>query len=130
MSKRKTTGGVGRKKAATGSTAISPAYQEILKHVYHPNRLKVLQPIKTVKGTVVLVKPEPDGDYHVYLQDGTELEIICATKITQQDAIGPCKGYLNKVRIPKVGEKIAATGQYVYDLHHNQYEIHPVFILK
>ncbi len=97
-------------------------------HVYHPARLKVLAPQKTVSGIVKKVKPEPDGDYHIYLQN-IELEIICASKITQADARGPCSGYKNKIPIPKVGWRVKVTGQYIFDKVHKQKEIHPVFNL-
>lgn len=131
MSKRKGDTTTSSTTAGGSVGKANPNYQEILKHVYHPARLKVIQDLKTVQGTVVKMKAEPDGDYHVFLDNGQECEIICAAKpITQQDAIPACQGYVNKVKIPKVGDRVTVTGQYVYDTNHSQYEIHPVYDIK
>ncbi len=102
----------------------------MLKHVYHPARLKVLDPLKTVTGKVVHTKAEPDGDFHIILDDGMECEIICAHQVTQPDAVQACMNYKNNVKVPMVGDTIQVTGQHVYDLVHKQQEIHPVFELK
>jgi len=38
----------------------------LMRHVYHPQRLKVLAACKTVTGVIDLIRlPEPDGDTHV-----------------------------------------------------------------
>ena len=105
-------------------------YDEIWKHVYHPLRLQIIDKEKTVQGKVARIKKEPDGDYHMWLDSGQECEIICACKITQHDAIIPCQGYTNAVKIPNVGDNVTVTGSYVYDLVHKQYQIHPIFSIK
>ena len=106
--------------------------------------LKVIEQCKTVTGTVMAVKREKDGDYHirVKLDSGQEnllnekniqvqhgclvLEIICGCEVTQKDAIEPCQGYVNNVRVPEKGEHVQVTGSYVYDAEHGWMEIHPV----
>jgi transcription elongation factor len=112
------------------SGSKKPAWNTMLRHVYHPARLKVLDSLMTVTGKVVHTKAEPDGDIHIILDNGMECEIICAGKVTQADAKQACMNYKNSVKIPKVGNKIQVTGQHVYDLVHKQQEIHPVFELK
>src|SRR5205823_2476412 len=42
-----------------------PCPNDALRGVYHPYRLTVLKPCRTVRGIVSTVRHEPDGDYHV-----------------------------------------------------------------
>src|SRR5947208_9106311 len=49
-----------------GSTACRAG--DPLANVYHPDRLTVLSPCKTVTGTVRSVRHESDGDYHIALE--------------------------------------------------------------
>ena len=105
-------------------------WKEMLTHVYHPKRLQVLNRVKTITGKVVHTKKEPDGDIHIELDNGMECEIICAGKVTQRDAVSSCKGYKNKIKSPKKGDKIRVTGQHVFDKVHKHAEIHPVFKLQ
>jgi len=102
----------------------------MLKHVYHPKRLVVLQPVLTITGKVVETRKEPDGDFHILLDNRMECEIICAHEVTQKDAVQACKNYTNKVTVPRKGNNVKVTGQHVYDKVHKHEEIHPVFELK
>ena len=117
-------------------------------HVYHPDRLKILQPCITVTGRIEFIRHEPDGDYHVGLKldpqfhdlvnscnstclDGAEhgdlvVEPVCMTTPTQADAVGACSGYRNPIVIPPVGSHVSMTGAYVLDLDHGWTEIHPL----
>lgn len=117
-------------------------------HVYHPDRLKILQPCITVTGVIEFIRHEPDGDYHVGLKldpqfqdlvnscnstclDGAEhgdlvVEPVCMTTPTQADAVGACAGYRNPIVIPPVGSHVSMTGAYVLDLDHGWTEIHPL----
>jgi hypothetical protein len=120
-------------------------------HVYHPVRLQLIEPCKTASGTVVHIKLEGDGDYHVQLaldpgqpgllnsenrahQGGNlVLEIVCAGKVSQQDAKATCKGYHSPIAIPKKGDHIMVTGPHILDTQnpgHHWMEIHPVFNLQ
>ena len=49
-------------KAGAGCRSGDP-----LANVYHEDRLTVIKPCMTVSGTVTGVRPEDDGDSHVYL---------------------------------------------------------------
>ncbi len=138
---------------ATSSAALAPATsacngRDPRANVYHPNRLRLLEPCKTVTGVVAFVRREPDGDYHIGLrldpgQEGllnaknnTEqsgaliVEIICANPVTQADAISACATYHNTLSAPTVGSHISATGPYVLDLDHGWNEIHPVYAIE
>lgn len=117
-------------------------------HVYHPDRLQVLQPCITASGTIDFERREADGDYHLGLKldsqyaglvnacnatclGGAEhgdlvLELVCELPVTQADAISACAGYHNPLVIPPVGSHVSVTGPHVLDLHHGWLEIHPV----
>ncbi len=112
-------------------------------HVYHPQRLKVIDPCKTITGTIAAIKREADGDFHIRLttddpalvnqanidhQHGDlVIEPICENPVTQADAILACEGYLSVLRIPPVGTHVTVTGPFVEDKQHfNWREIHPI----
>ncbi len=117
-----------------------------LNHVYNPGRLVVLDPCKTVSGTVVKMIKEKDGDTHIRLKVDSQyadtinqanvngqggnlvIEIVCAFEVTQADAINACSGYENKISVPAVNEHVLITGQFVSDTEHGGWnEIHPVY---
>lgn len=125
------------------SACINP---EPLKHVYNPGRLVVLDPCKTVSGTVAKMIKEKDGDTHIRLKVDSQyadtinqanvngqggnlvVEIVCAFEVTQADAINACSGYENKISVPAVNEHVIITGQFVSDTEHGGWnEIHPVY---
>src|SRR5437899_1440230 len=74
-------------------TTMQPAWTEMLNHVYHPARLKVISPLLTITGKVMKTKQEPDGDLHIELDNRMECEIICMGKVTQADAVTACQNY-------------------------------------
>lgn len=112
--------------------------------VWEPNRLQVLDKCKTVTGTIVERNADADGDEHMLLKldagqenllkkknyskkDGNlVIEAICINHITRQAAKGVCKGYINSVQLPKVGDHVRVTGSYVLDSHNGWTEIHPI----
>lgn len=117
-------------------------------HVYHPYRLRLIDPCKTVTGTIVRIRSEADGDYHVLLaldppyssllqpanisgeHGDLVLEPICQLAVTQADAVVPCEGNVAQIPIPPIGTHVLATGAYVYDLDHGGWaELHPLFEL-
>ncbi len=126
----------------TSSLCMNP---EPLKHVYNSSRLTVLDPCKTVSGTVVSMIKEPDGDTHIRFKVDPQyadtinqanvdkqggnlvVEIVCAFEVTQADAIDACSGYENKIPVPAVNDHIVITGQLVLDTSHGWNEIHPVY---
>ena len=126
------------------STKEIPCDDTLWNHVYHKNRLKVIEQCKIVRGIIIKEKNEKDGDLHILLKldSGQEnllndmninqqkgclvIEPICEHDVTQQDAIEACEGYVNKVYIPKKGEHVEVTGSYVNDTQHGWNEIHPI----
>ena len=113
-------------------------------HVYHSYRLVIDSACMDVTGTVYSLIYEADGDIHIrltvdpaftYMLNSSNysgelgklvLEPICATTVTQADAVSSCSGFTNTVYIPNVGEKVVATGPYVTDNDHGWNELHPV----
>ena len=103
-----------------------------------------------VTGTIVLKRPEKDGDIHIQLKLDKQflplldaenksrqggnlvLEPICVGPVTQADAIQPCQGLTNSVSIPKKGDHVAVTGTFVHDIEpgHGWMEIHPVTVIE
>src|SRR6266581_8316611 len=121
----------------------------ISSHVYNPARLQMVKDCVTVSGIVNNVIAEDDGDYHVwfhvdpqyasllnsanndYRQGNLLAEIICATTITQQDAVLACEGYSNQILpLPNANQNITVTGPYVLDNVHGWMEVHPVYSLS
>jgi hypothetical protein len=132
----------------------------LMRHVYHPTRLKVLAACKTVTGVVDLIRiPEPDGDTHVNirLDRGQEslihrpgvapgssedynntrfqhgdlvTEAICQHQVIQPNAKAACAGFHDAIKIPPVGTRVEVTGVYVLDQDHGWTELHPVSAIR
>ena len=135
-------------RATPTSTSANVCSSDPRAHVYHPDRLKLLAPCVTVTGTIDLIQPQPDGDFHIWLrldngqscsgqpcankenvarlQGDLLLEPVCENTVTQADAVEACKGYHNPLAVPSVGTRAAATGPFVLDLDHGWNEIHPL----
>jgi hypothetical protein len=120
----------------------------ISSHVYNPYRLTIVKSCITASGVVDNVLQEADGDYHVRLRLDSQysnltnasngqyqygdlvVEIICALRITQSDAVSACQNYTNNITVPSINNHITVTGPYVLDTnHYNWAEIHPVYTL-
>jgi len=119
-------------------------------HVYSPDRLQILAKCKHVTGTVMAVRTERDGDYHILLkpdkryvglltpanvklQNGSfVLEPICIHEpIRQLNAKDSCGNFRQNLTIPFVGQHISVNGSYVLDHDHSDWaEIHPITSLK
>lgn len=119
-------------------------------HVYHPGRLVGNHTCVMAIGTVEKVIPEGDGDWHIRLhldegkgqewmlnpdndaneqkQHGTlVLEVVCAGRVTQEDAIPFCKDFSNTIPRPHPDVHYAVVGKYVaVDKEHGWAELHPV----
>ena len=118
--------------------------QGLWTHVYHPARLKVLDPCISVTGIVESVRKEADGDYHVLFRLDQEfesllneknisrqngdlvLEPICQDTVRQPDAVDSCSGYEGPYFEIEIGRRYLASGPYVYDADHGWNEVHPV----
>lgn len=132
----------------TPTTQIIPSTecdQSLWEHVYHPNRLQIVQQCITVSGIIEKSISEKDGDYHIRVKLDSQysnlinsvnndkqhgdlvVEPICQHKVTQADAISACQDFNGHIDIPPVGTHVKITGSYVLDLQHGGWaEIHPV----
>ena len=131
-----------------GSSAFAQCDTTLWKHVYWSKRLIVKQKCLTVTGTVKTIFNELDGDCHIRIkldagQDSLMnsknftkqdscfvIEIVCEHNPKQPGSGYACKGYVNNVTVPTIGEHIKATGVYVKDngypgYRHGWMEIHP-----
>ena len=115
-------------------------------HVYHPQRLQIIDGCKTVSGIIESKKSEPDGDFHIRLKVDPQflnlinsanvngqrgdmvIEPICQHSITESIAAAlACTNFHQNINIPEVGSHVNVTGSYVLDKEHNNWaEIHPV----
>jgi hypothetical protein len=118
--------------------------QSLWQYVYHPARLQVLNPCTSVTGAVDEVRNEPDGDFHIRFrldpqfasllnqmnisgqQGDLVLEPICQGKVTQPDAVQPCKPCAGPHFQPQVGQRYLVWGAHVNDSVHGWNELHPV----
>jgi len=118
--------------------------------VYQPDRLQVLDPCTHAEGVVVAVIPEPDGDYHVWINvDGqyqrllnpenhfqgrpallAEITPDCPLSTNPPNAAAAARCPESKLTIPKPGDRIAIDGPWVLDTNHGWNEIHPVDTLR
>jgi len=132
-----------------GTPSLCRDPNNISSHVYNPARLQTIRECITVSGIVNNVIVEDDGDYHVwfhvdpqyaslpnranndYRQGDLLAEIICATTITQQDAVLACENYTNQILpIPNSNQNITVTGPYVLNNVYGWMEVHPVYFLS
>jgi hypothetical protein len=118
--------------------------QNLWQYVYNPARLQVLSPCLSVTGAVDEVRNEADGDFHIRFrldpqfasllnqanissqQGDLVLEPICQGKVTQADAVQPCKPYAGPHFQPQVGQRYLVWGAHVNDSVHGWNELHPV----
>lgn len=115
-------------------------------HVYHPERLPVIEECKVVEGAVTSIRKEDDGDLHIRLavedqtlltqknfsdQDGElVVELICVNPPRGADALAACYGFAQDLPVPNLGDRVRVTGAYVLDKQHGWTEIHPVTHLE
>ena len=112
------------------------------KHVYRPERLRVIEACTAVEGRVVSVRRESDGDVTIALDPEHKsvlnlvnamhargelvVEVICEHAPEGGDAAAACAGITSQVTLPKIGERVRVTGAYVTDRHNGWNEVHPV----
>jgi hypothetical protein len=125
------------------SVCDDSALQTLWSHVYNPNRLAVHHPCVRATGTIVLLRPEPDGDIHIQIrmdppyqnlvapgnskQDGNlVVEPICMHSVTQPDAVAACAGFSYSITLFPKGTHVAIRGPLVFDRQHGWSEIHPL----
>jgi hypothetical protein len=118
--------------------------------VYQPDRLQVLDACAHAEGVVLAVVPEPDGDYHVWIDVGSkyghllngedhfqgrpallaEITPDCPLSTNPPNALAASRCARSEIPIPKQGERIAIDGPWVLDTNHGWNEIHPIDTLK
>lgn len=129
-----------------------------LANVYHPNRLKVVEPCLTVSGTVKSIHHEDDGDIHFdLLLDPPYTHLLTSANRTHQhgwlvaeivaadepgcapgQAPRPATGTYNygictgaNESAPAIRSHVYVTGPYVLDEDHEGWaEIHPVWAIS
>jgi hypothetical protein len=128
---------------ATVSLPAASCQAALGKHVYRPERLRVLEPCTAVEGRVASLEREKDGDLHIaldpkdksvlnlfnvaHLHGQLAVELICEHTPSHGDAIAACTGFKPpEIILPSVGDRIRVTGAYVTDLDSGWNEIHPV----
>ena len=125
---------------------IGKCDKSLWNHVYHPERLQIIDTCKSVLGTIESKKSEADGDFHIRLKLDPQfsnlinsanvngqrgdlvVEPICQHTITESiSAAVACSNFHQNINIPEVGSHVNVTGSYVLDKEHNGWaEIHPV----
>lgn len=128
------------------------------KHVYHgtfaqgKDRLSVIEPCKTITGTIMHAASEDDGDLHIRVKldppfesmlnaknkSGQHghfvVEPMCVGKVKQRDTLAEkaCTGFSQTLYDAKTmkGRHVEITGAYVTDMEHGWNEIHPVTSIK
>jgi hypothetical protein len=134
------------------ATALSAQAQQcdvkLWNHVYHSNRLTVVQNCVTVSGTIHIVRQEPDGDTHIQLrldpqfsnilnainksrQNGAlVIEPMCthAPSASNAPANKACQHFSQSFPALTEGAHVKVTGSYVvdHDPGHGWREIHPI----
>jgi hypothetical protein len=125
-------------------TGISSCDSSLWQYVYNPTRLEVINKCMTVTGVIEESNTDDDGDQHMLLKldAGQEkllmpknmkkkngwlvIEAVCTNNIVKSKVGDACKGYVNHVKLPEVGNHVNVTGSYVVDTHNGWAEIHPI----
>jgi len=133
-------------KAAAKNFVADGCDASLWQHVYHPQRLKVVEKCIAVTGTIHHVKREADGDDHIQLKLDPEfaallndrntqaqagclvVEPVCQGPVTQADAQAACRDFHSPVEVFAKGKHVRILGSYVLDseANHGWMEIHPV----
>ena len=129
-------------------SAVMVCDTSLWKYVYNPERLQVIDNCKTVTGIIEESNADDDGDQHMLLkldvgqddlltkrnikkkQGDLVIEAVCVNKVLLKKVGNTCKGYINHIQLPELGEHVKVTGVLVVDSHNNWSEIHPITKLE
>ena len=127
---------------ATVKLPPSDCNADLWKHVYTPDRLRVIEPCTAVEGRVASVHRAADGDLHIGLDPEQKsllnltnvmhaqrrliVEVVCDHPSVKNQAGPACEGFVSTIAAPKVGDRIRVTGAYVTDIDNGWNELHPV----
>jgi len=122
--------------------AVSECNADLWKHVYQPERLKVIEACTAVEGRVATIHRAADGDLHVGLDPDEKsvlnlvnvmhakrrliVEAVCDHPSTEPEPGRACSGFTSAIAAPNVGDRVRVTGVYVTDTDNGWNEIHPV----
>ncbi len=122
--------------------AATECNAELWKHVYQPERLKVIEPCSVAEGRVVSVHRAADGDLHIGLDPAQKsilnltnvmhaqrrliVEAVCDHPSVKNQAAQWCSGFTSTVAAPNVDDRVRVIGAYVTDTDNGWNEIHPV----
>ena len=116
--------------ASTGDLALCRP-GDVLDGVHHPNRLKVIDPCVTARGTVAVVQDHEDGDWHIgVVPDPYDLDLLGRENVTKLGGLLVVEVIpqdQRTVKRPRAGSRIQVTGAYVIDTPYGWREIHPVW---
>jgi hypothetical protein len=111
-----------------------PSSRRALAGVYHPQRLRVIDPCRAVRGRVAVLRGEEDGELHFDLALGrSERRLLAAANFSQQhgdlvvEFMPRDRGHLPE---PGVGDRVSLVGAFVEDLDHAWNELHPVWQVR
>src|SRR5690242_11742074 len=136
---------VGAKLRYSGKAPVKlPAIEcnaDLWKHVYLPQRLRVLEACTVVEGRVVSVHRAADGDLHIGLDPDQKsalnlinifharrtliVEAVCDHPSDEKEAQSSCAGFTSAIAVPRKGDRVRVTGAYVTDIDNSWNEIHP-----
>jgi excalibur calcium-binding domain-containing protein len=118
------------RRAHAASRACPPA-EHALDGVYHPERLRVIDPCRAASGRVTVLREEEDGDLHFDVElDRPYRGMLAAANLSQQhgdlvvEFMPRDRGHLP---VPKVGDRVRLVGAFVDDTDHGWNELHPVW---
>lgn len=127
---------------ATAKLPPADCNADLWKHVYSPERLRVIEACTAVEGRVVSVHRAVDGDLHIGLDPEQRstlnlinvmhahrrliVEVVCDHTPPDKGAVAACAGYTSQIATPSAGYRVRVTGAYVTDRDNGWNEIHPV----
>jgi hypothetical protein len=104
---------------------------DVLTGVWKPSRLQMLEPCRTLTGTVASVRTETDGDYHItVLPDAGYEDFINQRNRSVQHGgvvVEVIPADQSLVTPPRKGEHVRVTGAFVLDRDHGWLELHPAW---
>ncbi len=119
---------------ASGENPSDCRAGDVLDGVHDPERLKVIDPCMTARGTVAIVQDDPDGDWHIGLiPDPADLDLLGSGNVTKVggllvvEVIPKDQPTVNR---PRIGSRIEVTGVYVIDAPNGWREIHPAWDIR
>ena len=127
---------------ATVKLPAADCNADLWKHVYAPERLRVIEACTAVDGRVISVHRASDGDLHIGLDPEQKstlnlvnvmhaqrhliVEAVCDHPSADSGAAAACASFTSQITAPRAGDRIRVTGSYVTDRDNGWNEIHPV----